>query len=347
MYEHMNNSHNLLSRYKTVLLLTLIIALVACKPKSEYKLDYKLLNSLGSKYRMAHEKAIRDLTDQLKQDSTNLEAWIAKGELEIILFAYGYTPRKETIPIAKECLKQAQQINPDNTKTLELSGMLHLLDWDWEPSRRDLRASIAADSTNLNARHWYSLWLVTQGRIEEALIQHDTIQGMDVNENYLIGRGSIYYFLRDNERLKDLMIYTADKDPGAPWAYDWLGMAYIEMNDYERSLDTYFKAFELSDGLVEIGAGLGHALGEAGETKLAGEMADFYEEKAKTAYLPQMQRAFIHISIGENDKAIALLQEAYKQKSWFLTFMAVEPWLDPLRDDPRFRELKAMMKYTQ
>jgi tetratricopeptide (TPR) repeat protein len=122
-------------------------------------------------------------------------------------------------------------------------------------------------------------------------------------------------------------------------------MAYIEQKDYKNSLDTYFKAFELSDGTVEVGAGLGHALGLAGEYELAKQMADYYHEAAKTNYLPHMQRAFIHIGIGEYDEAIALLEEAYEQKSWFLIFMAVEPWLDPLREDERFIKLTTKMQY--
>lgn len=320
---------------------------IGCKPKSTYDIDQSLLFSLGEKHRIGIEKSINDLTLQLSKDSTNLDTWIAKGELEIVLFAYGYTARNQTIPIAKECLFHAKKINPAHSKTLELEGMLHLLDWNWGASETSLQASINADSTNLNARHWYSLWLVTQGRIKEALAEHDTIQGMDTNEDYLIGRGSIYYFDRDNEKLRDLMKYTIKKDTTSPWPYDWLGMAYIEMKDYKQSLDTYFKAFEHSDGLVEVGAGLGHALGEAGEYDLAKEMADYYEERSKIDYLPQMQRAFIHIGIGENDKAIKLLQEAYEQKSWFLTFMAVEPWLDPLRKDPRFKELQEKMNYLK
>lgn len=122
-------------------------------------------------------------------------------------------------------------------------------------------------------------------------------------------------------------------------------MAYIELKDYDNSLDTYFKAFELSDGLVEVGAGLGHALGLAGEDALAKEMADYYTQMAKSRYLPQMQRAFIHIGIGEYDEAITLLEEAYEEKSWFLIFMAVEPWLDPLRGNPRFKALQQKMNY--
>jgi len=330
-----------------IILTVLVLIIFSCQPKNKRQLDPKLLASMGSKYKGEYEAAIHNFKEEINSDSTNLKAWLGLGEMEIMLFIFGYTSRSETIPIAEQCMIQAREIDPENPGTLKLSGIVNFLDWKWEAARQDLSASIAADPSDLSTRHWYSLWLVTMGRIDEALVQHDTISSMDSNEDYLVGRGSIYYFLRDNKTLEELMLKTVAKDPNSPWPYDWLGMAYIEQKDYKNSLDTYFKAFELSDGTVEVGAGLGHALGLAGEYELAKQMADYYQEAAKTAYLPQMQRAFIHIGIGEYDEAIALLKEAYEQKSWFLIFMGVEPWLDPLRKDERFIKLRTRMQYPR
>lgn len=328
-----------------ILLSVFGLLILSCQPQTTRQLDTKLLASMGSKFSKEFEATIQKHREDIKADSSNLNAWLGLGETEILLFLYGYNSRAETIPVAEQSMIQAKKLDSTNAGTLKLSGLVKFLDWNWEAAQQDFQASIAADPTDLSTRHWYSLWLVTMGRIEEALVQHDTITTMDSNEDYLVARGSIYYFLRENKILEELMIKTVAKDPTIPWPYDWLGMAYIEQKDYKNSLDTYFKAFELSDGTVEVGAGLGHALGLAGEYDLAKQMADYYEEAAKTAYLPQMQRAFIHIGLGEHDKAIDLLEEAYEQKSWFLIFMGVEPWLDPLREMERFKKLRDRMQY--
>ena len=62
---------------------------------------------------------------------------------------------------------------------------------------------------------------------------------------------------------------TLEKDSLSPWTLDWLGMAYNGLEEHDDALETDFKAFNLSDGTVEVGGGLGHALGEAGEYELA------------------------------------------------------------------------------
>jgi hypothetical protein len=43
--------------------------------------------------------------------------------------------------------------------------------------------------------------------------------------------------------------------------------------------------------------------------------------------------------LGNREEAILDLQRAYKERDWALMVFAVEPGLDPLRDDPRFQEI--------
>ena len=43
--------------------------------------------------------------------------------------------------------------------------------------------------------------------------------------------------------------------------------------------------------------------------------------------------------LGDKDQAFAWLEEAYNERSNILQFLKVEPNFDPLRSDPRFRDL--------
>ena len=230
---------------------------------------------------------------------------------------------------------------------ITVSGMLRLLDWDWDGSRDAFRAAIKADPLGANQRHWYSLYLSIMGHFDEAMLQSDTIMTLDPSGDYLVGRGSLLYFARRNEEMKELMLETVAKDTTVPWGYDWLGMAYIELEDFDNSVETYYRAFKLSDGTVEVGAGLGHALGLAGHYDVAKRMANYYVEAAKIQYLPPVQRAFIHIGIGEYDEAIKLLEQAYDEHSWFLAFIQIEPWYDPIRKDKRFSDIIDRMEFTE
>lgn len=43
--------------------------------------------------------------------------------------------------------------------------------------------------------------------------------------------------------------------------------------------------------------------------------------------------------MGEKDKAFAILEKLYEKRSGELTVIKVDPRLDNLRDDPRFKDL--------
>ena len=47
---------------------------------------------------------------------------------------------------------------------------------------------------------------------------------------------------------------------------------------------------------------------------------------------------------GEKDQAFEQLEKAYQEHDWILTAPKVTPAWDPLRDDPRFHDLRRRMK---
>ena len=300
---------------------------------------------MGNEFKNEYTSKAEDYLQQIAIDSTNVEAWLGLAETNIILYIFGFTSRETTIPVAQQAFERASRLDSVRSAVHALSGKLSLLDWDWHNSKASFLSAIQADPENLDARHWYSLYLSAIGQFDKAMAQSDTIMSMDPGGDYLIGRGSLLYFARRNEEMKDFMIETIARDTSVPWGYDWLGMAYIELEEFEKSIDTYFKAFELSDGTVEVGAGLGHALGLAGNYDLAKQMADYYTLAAQDHYLPPVQRSFIHIGIGEYEKAIQLLEQAYKENSWFLVFIQIEPWYDPIRKDQRFTDIINRMHF--
>ncbi|MEQ9405946.1 MAG: hypothetical protein RIM99_20310 [Cyclobacteriaceae bacterium] len=324
---------------KNYILIAVFAALfAACEKPAGRKIDQSILESLGNKYKTDWENLANVYRHQLQSDSSNVPAWLGLAETNVIIYVFGYSDRQAIIPEAKLAFQKAFALDSTSSEVLKIKGVLSFLDWDWGNAETAFIQSIDTDSTNLSARHWYSLYLMAMMRPEDAMEQSDVINGMDADGNFMIGRGSMFYFARRFEEMKQLMIEAVAMDTTVAWGYDWLGMAYIELDEYENSIDTYFKAFDLSDGTVEVGAGLGHALGQAGKIELAKEMADYYAEAAKENYLPPVQRSFIHIGIKEYEEALVLLEQAYEEQSWFLIFMQIEPWYDPIRADPKLNE---------
>ncbi len=332
---------------KSILLLLIIFIYSSCQSPKQYEINTDILSALGAKHRLEYESLAKNLELEIVEDSASVDALLSFAETQIILYIFGFTSREETLPLAKSALAQAKMFDSSSTQYHTISGMISLLDWNWTNSKRFFEKAIEVDPTNLNARHWLSLYYSAMGDFDSAMEQSDIISTMDPEGNYQIGRGSLLYFARRNAEMKDLMLQTVASQPDVAWGYDWLGMAYCELEDFDNSIDTYFKAFNLSDGTVEVGAGLGHALGLGGEYSLAKQMADYYTLASKDNYLPPVQRSFIHIGIEEYDMALDLLEQAYDEHSWFLVFVQIEPWYDPIRNNPRFHALVTKMNFPK
>ncbi len=70
-------------------------------------------------------------------------------------------------------------------------------------------------------------------------------------------------------------------------------------------------------------------------------------EERGPANISSYLRAAYSAGLGEKDKGIALLNDAYEKRNYRVTYIKVDPRLDPLRDDPRFQELLRRVGFPQ
>jgi hypothetical protein len=54
---------------------------------------------------------------------------------------------------------------------------------------------------------------------------------------------------------------------------------------------------------------------------------------------PVFVAAFTYASLGNKDRAFAWLDKAYAQRNWCIIYLKDDNVWDPLRSDPRFKEL--------
>ena len=59
----------------------------------------------------------------------------------------------------------------------------------------------------------------------------------------------------------------------------------------------------------------------------------------QAGYVPSYEMARLYLALGDRAEALAWLRRAYDQRSHSLVFLAVDPQLQPLRNDREFRDL--------
>jgi hypothetical protein len=63
------------------------------------------------------------------------------------------------------------------------------------------------------------------------------------------------------------------------------------------------------------------------------------KERSRSKYVSSYQFAVIYLGLGQNERAIAALEDAYRERSTLLGYLKMDPRFDPLRSDARFQDL--------
>ena len=299
----------------------------------------------GKKYRDAFAAAAAHYERAIQGGAAKASDYVGQAEACTALWCFGFAPRSEVLPRAKAALTAALELDNQSAAAHTALAVVHLSDGNWSGAEGELNRALGLAPESAKPHHWYALYLSAMGRHAEALQQAERAELLDPSPGTRTVRGATLYFARDFAGLIGQMERTTALDPDFAPAYDWLGMAYLQAGRYDDAIKAYERAVALSDGMAEIKAGLGHALGVAGRSAEARSVRDQLHELATRWYIPPVQIAFVHISLGEKDRAFEMLEKAFRQRSWELVFLQVEPWLDQLRCDPRFDDLLQRMNF--
>jgi tetratricopeptide (TPR) repeat protein len=245
----------------------------------------------------------------------------------------------EAFPKAKLAAGKAIELDESLAEAhTSLAFALHHYDWDWAGAEAEFQRAIALNAGYATAHQWYSEMLVTAGRGAEALAEIQRARELDplsivINSN--IGR-VLFWSKRYDEAIASYR-GTLEMDPDHAWTHVHLGMALVEKGDFEEAQ----RAFQKSRTYFQQGPSSGQAyayarMGRKAEARRI--LAEFHRrpalEEANLFFL-----AGVHAALGDKDAAFAMLERAYQRRSFFLVFLNVHPWLDPLHDDPRFTDL--------
>jgi hypothetical protein len=67
-------------------------------------------------------------------------------------------------------------------------------------------------------------------------------------------------------------------------------------------------------------------------------------DRARSRYVSPVALTKLYVALGDGNAAFDWLEQAYRERRGWLTYLKIEPTLDPLRSDPRFQRLLERMR---
>lgn len=291
------------------------------------------------------EQGLRNAAEYFRQAVARApeyaRAHVGLGDAYAVLGFYDYLPPAEAFPRAKEAARRAVQLDATLAEPHATLGYVALYyEWDWANAEEEFRRTIDLDPSYSTGHQWYANFLTAMGRFDEAAREMRAAQ--EVDPLSLIANaalGWVLYYAGDYERAIDQCTRTLELNPNFELAYLWRGLAREELGRIAEEIDDLGRAVQLSGGSAISNAALARARALSGERDLARAMLRELEKRGGAGYVPSFEIAKIHEALGDRASALQWLRRAYAQRSHSMVFLAVDPQLSNLRNDPEFRRL--------
>jgi tetratricopeptide (TPR) repeat protein len=246
---------------------------------------------------------------------------------------------KDAMPLAKAAIAKALVLDPELPEAHTVSAVIaSVYDWDWARAEREFKRSLELDP-NLALTHYRYAWvyLSPMGRHDEAIAEMK--RAMELEPLSLVqgaNFAAVYMYARQFDNALDQAKKTYDLDPSMVTGQNWMCRSYNAKGMYAESLAISEKTAQTNFPFFHD---ISYAYAKSGRRQEAEAVINKWKENEKSKYIMNYWVASSYAALGEKEAAFAELEKAYQAHDWFLPRIKTDPFMDPLRDDPRFKDL--------
>ena len=214
-----------------------------------------------------------------------------------------------------------------------------LYQWDFVEADREHKRAIALNPKYAFAHHLDSATVVLLGRNNEAIAAET--RAVDLEPFTAIFNASLgwwFYLAHRNEEAIAQSLRTIEIAPNHFFAYWVLGLAYGLAEKYDDAIAVLTKGLSLTSA-QHIKADLARIYAQSGRREEALAGLSELRQEAKQQYVSAVNLAKIYLGLGDMEKVYEQLEQAFAERAVKLPWFMLDPMLDQLRAEPRFRDL--------
>ena len=282
------------------------------------------------------QKSIEYFKQAVAIDSNYALAYAGLAESNWFLALYSYPQVNEVVPKARELALKALELDNSLAEPHSILGVICFnYDRDFACMERETKLAIELNPNYAEGYRRYGLLLQNLGRFEEARIALRRALEIDpLSPVTNLQNAQLLFYERKYDESETLGKKNIELDPNFWYAHWQLFYVYRMKRDYASAVEELAK--------VQDARGEPDAAKLIRESFAKGDWQGFLrkitEERTRLKLYPYFVATFF-AELGEKDKAFVLLNEAIETKDQHTGQMKVDPYMNPLRDDPRFQEV--------
>jgi TolB-like protein len=291
-----------------------------------------------------YEKSLALFREAIDRDPSYALAYAGMAATYSSMAIEGLTPPGEGMPLARAAATKAIEIDErlgeahSNLADIKIYGY-----WDLEGGQAERRRALELNPNDAVIRRFHAQALRIFRRWDEAVAEmRRSLQLDPLSSEAQKTLGAILEWAgRDDEAIAQYR-KALELDPKSGALHGYIADV-LARQGLEKPSITERVLLLKATGDEESGAALESDYARVGyrETmrRLWLQTLAGYEERARSGYVSPIAFAYAYAALEDKDQAFAWLEKAFKERSPWIVYLAVDPQFAGLRGDPRFSDL--------
>ena len=287
--------------------------------------------------------ALRLFEAAVARDPAYAPAHVALARTLFLRAYWGHLPLKPTLTRAKEAAAAALAHDKGLASAHTMMAWLYwALEWDFEASRRELALALELGPSDPEAHIQAALLGVVDDR-ERAFAHAELALRLDpLSESTHFQLAWCYYFGGEPARAVEQSRTTLERFPDSLLTWYVLGLSQLSLGQVQEGITALEKATSLSREPFGLGY-LGCAYALVGRQDDARAILDELLTWKAERFVPLKPFILLYTALGDIDRALDALEDAYEQRDPTLLAMTAVPLFARLAGQPRFEALLARL----
>jgi TolB-like protein/DNA-binding winged helix-turn-helix (wHTH) protein/Tfp pilus assembly protein PilF len=262
------------------------------------------------------------------------------------LFAGNTGPKDEFVAAGKKAAHQALLLDPNLAEAHTALALLLSGGYNFTDEEREFKLAVNLDPNYATGHHWYGeVYLVQMGRFEEANREMRQALALDPASRIIATDwGTVLFWERRYDEAYRQLSKVIAMDAEFSEAYLWRGRVLLQQGKYPAAIADLETAHRINHASQIISPTLAYAYGVSGNRAKANLQLQRILAESRQRYVSPWAIGLVYLGLGDKPRCLDWFEKAVRVHSPEMTAVWVAPEADPLRREPRFKELLSAMK---
>ena len=287
-------------------------------------------------------KAKEFFEQTLAHDPTYAPAYAGLAVFYYGLGALSIKRMTEMAPLAKSAAQKALDIDPSLSEAHSVLGLITgAVEYDWKAAENHYQAAMAVDPVPPLVRVRYALYFLTPMRLfDEAVVQYRrALENDPLSMMVHFGLAHALYCDRRYDEAIEHAARSVELYPDYWLVHFGMGLAESQNGSLEQSIVSLERAVQLSPSFSVATAFLAASYVRSGDLDRAEKLMEQLRQRSSEHYVSPFCFGVYNAVLGRADRMFESLQAALAERDPYITRINSEPYFDPFRSDPRYRDL--------